>query len=557
MALCTRTQSGFVVSDMERDLLNRIGPIIDGKKISLPEPTLCPEERLRQRLAWRNERSLYRRECDLTGKSCISFYHPDAPYKVYSTDAWWSDNWDALEYGQDFDFEKPFFEQFAELMHKVPRMSLIISHTENSDYCPFSVNYKNCYMCVSGVVGEDNYYCFCTCDASDCIDCYFCLHCQLCYQGIQCINCQNAFYCMDCHNSHDIYFCQDSDGCSDCIGCFGLKHKKYHVFNEKVSPEEYIRIKTEMLSTYSNVQAMKTKVEQHFLKYPRRAIQMVNTENCTGDYLLNCRNSFDCYSSENLEDCSYCWNIPQGAKDIIDTQYSPGAELVYCGLSAVNSYNSANVVHTWDCKNAFYTVECFYSQNIFGCTGFKRQKNCILNKQYTEEEYNELLPKIIEYMKQTGEWNEFFPIKYSPFAYNESMASEWLPMKKEEVEKANWKWIDYEVPTPEVKKVIPAHMLPEKIEDIPDDVLNWAIECQECSKPFKIIPQELKFYRKFHLPIPRKCPNDRHMERKARINPRKLWGRKCENCKKDIQTSFAPGRPERVYCEECYLREVY
>ena len=44
----------------------------------------------------------------------------------------------------------------------------------------------------------------------------------------------------------------------------------------------------------------------------------------------------------------------------------------------------------------------------------------IFEKSYSEEEYNELVPKIIEHMKGGGEWGEFFPISHSPFGYNET-----------------------------------------------------------------------------------------------------------------------------------------
>ena len=64
---------------------------------------------------------------------------------------------------------------------------------------------------------------------------------------------------------------------------------------------------------------------------------------------------------------------------------------------------------------------------------------CILNKQYTKEEYEELLPKIIEHMKSTDEWGKFFPTEDSPFAYNETVASEFYPITKDEVLKNNWK----------------------------------------------------------------------------------------------------------------------
>ncbi|MBU1627728.1 hypothetical protein KKB18_10205, partial [bacterium] len=60
-----------------------------------------------------------------------------------------------------------------------------------------------------------------------------------------------------------------------------------------------------------------------------------------------------------------------------------------------------------------------------------------------------------------------------------------------------------------------------------------------------------------NLPFPTKHPDVRHAERMKLRNPRKLRERKCDKCEKDIQTSYAPERPEKVYCETCYNKEVY
>ncbi len=165
-------------------------------------------------------------------------------------------------------------------------------------------------------------------------------------------------------------------------------------------------------------------------------------------------------------------------------------------------------------------------------------------------------------------------------------------------------WSDYESPFPKVDKIIPASKLPDDITKIPDDILNWAIECEVTGTPFRIIPQELEFYRKHHLPIPRRHPDQRHLDRMKMRNPRKLYERICdcpeceinnktsllsfssnenpfgtrerdsptENDKETVDTfvlnprtgkrgkkmitTYSPERPERVYCEVCYEREV-
>lgn len=140
------------------------------------------------------------------------------------------------------------------------------------------------------------------------------------------------------------------------------------------------------------------------------------------------------------------------------------------------------------------------------------------------------------------------------------MAQEYYPLTKEEAIKDGiFNWSDYEAPFPSVSRVIDEEgmkRLPESIEDVPDDILNWALTCEVSGKPFRIIKQELEFYRKHSLPIPRRHPDVRHMDRMKMRNPRKLFERKCDKCNKDMITTYAPERPERVYCQGCYDREV-
>jgi len=137
------------------------------------------------------------------------------------------------------------------------------------------------------------------------------------------------------------------------------------------------------------------------------------------------------------------------------------------------------------------------------------------------------------------------------------VAQDFFPITKEEVLKLGFKWSDYESPRPNVTKIIPAEKLPDDITKIPDDILNWAIECEITKKPFRIIKQELDFYRKHLLPIPRRHPDQRHLDRMNLRNSKKLYDRKCSKCGLDIKTTYSPERPEIVYCESCYNKEIY
>src|SRR3990167_6999325 len=119
-------QCGFAFSFDQQDLdfYQRISPQISGKKYEMSLPTLCPDCRNQRRQMFRNDRTFYARKCDLSGKQFISIFAPGTPYKVYHPDAWYGDKWNAMDYGREFDFSRPFFEQFKELMIDVPRLGI-------------------------------------------------------------------------------------------------------------------------------------------------------------------------------------------------------------------------------------------------------------------------------------------------------------------------------------------------------------------------------------------------------------------------------------------------
>jgi hypothetical protein len=217
-----------------------------------------------------------------------------------------------------------------------------------------------------------------------------------------------------------------------------------------------------------------------------------------------------------------------------------------------------------DCRDVSYSIHINFSRNIFGCIGLKNKEFCIFNKQYSEEEYKILVEKIIEHMEKIGEWGEFFPMELSMFPYNDTIAQEFFPMTKEEVLKKGLRWQDEEEKN--YKITIRPEDLPDDIKDVKDEIMKEVIGCAHagscshgCATAFKITTVELEFYRRMNLPLPRFCYNCRHYARFGKLNPLKLWHRKCmkEGCTNEFETSYSPDRPEIVYCERCYQQEVY
>ena len=233
-------------------------------------------------------------------------------------------------------------------------------------------------------------------------------------------------------------------------------------------------------------------------------------------------------------------------------------------------------------QNARYNEECGECSNILGCEGLRKKSYCILNKQYTKEEYEKLLPKIIQHMKivpyidkkgRIYEYGEFFPSELSPFAYNETIAQEYFPLTKKEALKQGYSWQDTEERNYKID--IENKDIPDNINDVSGDVIGKVIACghagtckHQCTEAFKIIPEEFKFYKRMNLPLPRLCPNCRHYARINLRNPLKLWDRMCmceknshfhaeKKCEVEFKTTYAPERPDMVYCEKCYQQEVY
>lgn len=96
----------------------------------------------------------------------------------------------------------------------------------------------------------------------------------------------------------------------------------------------------------------------------------------------------------------------------------------------------------------------------------------------------------------------------------------------------------------------------DRIQDTPDEITKEIFACTSCSRNYLVTPNELLFYKKMQLPLPRHCFYCRHADRLRRRGPMKVYARTCAKCQKAIQTTYAPDRPEIIYCEPCYQQEV-
>jgi hypothetical protein len=388
-----------------------------------------------------------------------------------------------------------------------------------------------------------------------------------------------SFDCIDC------YFGYNLRGCQNCFLSINLRNKQYYFLNQPCTKEEYEKKIKEFFDWSSEaIENAKNIFEKEKLKAIRNPLFQKNCSNCSGGDIMYSKNIQFGFDGEYSEDSKYVYPKFTNVFNSMDTNKMgyDRSDYAYMTIGCAGLNNCKFCDTCWNNNNLTYCNLCFSSNDLFGCVGLKHKKYCILNKQYTKEEYGAIVSRIISSMKNNGEWGKFFPAKLSTFAYNETTAQEYTPCTEKDAKKLGYLWRVFE--TKDYKITLETKNIPKKIEDVTDAILGEVIKCEhkgnctdQCTTAFRITPQEFNFYKQMNFPLPSLCPNCRHHRRLAQRNPLKLWKRKCQcageksengiytntakhvhegKCPNEFETSYSPDRKEIVYCEQCYQQEV-
>src|SRR3989344_3843991 len=342
--------------------------------MEVPPPRYCPECRFQKRLMFRNERVLYKRNCDLCGKDMVTIHALEKKVIVYCPACWWSDKWDDGAFFLDYDPNKDIFEQMKELQKITPHMGLVSDYATliNSDYANHLGSCKNCYLIFNADFNENVAYSTVVIRTKDSMDVHLCADSQLMYD---CVN-VNSYNCAFSHTiaqSTDILFSRYIIGSNNCFGCVNLRGKSYYIFNEPYSKEEYFKkIKEFKLDTWSGLQKAKKIAKDFWAKHPYRYMEgSLQNLNSTGDYVFYAKNALNCFQVNEIEDSRYCQFITmKPVKDCYDlTEWGNGAERVVdsmtVGEGGRNIKFSAGAWQTSsNVEYAMYNVGC---SNTFAC----------------------------------------------------------------------------------------------------------------------------------------------------------------------------------------------
>jgi hypothetical protein len=538
------------------------------EKMSVPTPTFCPECRMIRRLVFRNERKLFKVNNAFTGEIIFSLYPEQANRKIITQEEWFSDSWDPRDYAREYDFSRPFFEQLFDLDTEVPIYGLNVTGMIRSEYCANASYLKDCYLIFNSNNTENSLYGNSVDRCRDCLDNSHISDSERCHECFWVQNCYQCYHTIMCVDSRNMWFSRDCLGCSDCFGCTNLRKASYCIFNQQYSKEEYFsKLKEMNLNTRSGIEEARKACREFWKTQPNKYHQGLMNLNSTGAYVSHCKNVLDSYLVRNSEDMRYCqYMLVPGNKNCMDVSvWGQNTENSYeTSVSGENSYNLKFTLDCWpNVRDCEYSMHLKSSSDCFGCVGLKSAQYCILNKQYSKEEYFEMVDKIkkhmdeMPYVDKNGniyKYGEFFPVEMCPFGYNNTAAQDQVCITKELSESCGYPWVNVE--RGEYKITINGNELPDTIDEVDDSITKEVVGCAKCGHAYRIVVDELSFLKKSLLPLPNMCYECRHERRIIDRLKNKLYDRNCYKCNIAISTPFPPEQNDIVYCEKCYQAEV-
>ena len=528
--------------------------------MGVPAPKICPDCRFKMRALWRNEMSLYSgRKCDLCGKSIVTMYNPKSPYKIYCYSCFYSEKWDPKEYAMDYDESRTFIDQMKEFLIDVPKINLGISFGDgeniNSDYTNMASGCKNCYLVFNTSPAEEVMYSRGVKKGMDSSDIYFGVEFERCYESINIQESAGVSWSQNVVGCVDSAFILSGSGLINCFGCVGLRNKSYCFLNEQLTHEEYNEKVNAIKGSYQKIEEFKKTFAEFSKKLPRRANNNLKTVNSSGDYLFECKDVQDSFEVAKGENSRYLFSSKMIKDSIGTVGYGTNSEQL---LEVVATGYSSNVIGTYWAEHSQNILYGFYIANChdcIGCDAVRHAKYSIFNKEYSKEEYERLRGIIIKELTEKDLYGLMMPPELAPFAYNETIGQDNMPLTKAEAIAQGFRWEDDIQMTTGKETLLPEN-IPDHIKDVEDTITSETLRCISCERNYKITVQELLFYRKMNLPVPRMCFYCRHRDRIRRRGSFQLFTRACSNCGKETHTNLTPEAAPIMYCESCYQKEV-
>src|SRR3989344_1802945 len=553
MCMSTKTLTK-ICADCNHEFIIDEGDLILYKKVGLKIPIQCFECRVRQHFIFSVFGKFRKGVSDLSGDSFITVLPNKSRYPIYTSHEWWGDAWNPLSYGQDYDSKRPFFDQLKELQEKVPMAHQKGKNNTNCDWCDDVWDCKNCYLSRGLSDCQNSSYLYRVLGTKDSFDIVFSFNLENSYDCLACYNSFNINFSENSRDCIDSYFLFDCRNCQNCFMCWNLRNKQYCIRNEQYTKEEYEKeLKRINMGSHQNIESFKIELE-NILKTEavHRENFNIRCTNSTGNYITDCDKCINVFSWDQSQNCRNC---VRGLRttDCIDQTFVWNNELSGNNSGVFGGF--AIKYSSWsDARYSEYLDNCVEVEYCFGCIGLRKKKYCILNRQYTKEEYEKLKTKIISDMEARGEYGKFLPYAMGLCDYNFSTGIIYFPNSKKEVLRLGGYWSDEDFSSGDG---ISALELPDSIWETKPEISTQALICPETHNRFNISPTEYEFHKRKNFALPRIHFDRRMLKKIGRTATLRSYPYQCFYCTKDIMAYYPPEWGyQKIACEECYKQNI-
>lgn len=538
---CKETGTFWTLTEGEKDLYHAL---------HLPIPTLGPIARLRRLAASVGGFDLFRR-----GKEQhVSMYDPESPAQLITNAEWHGNTFDPLAYGQQYDPRRSFFEQWHELSLRVPRSYLIQDpESENSPWGIYDLFVKNSYFTYANLECEQALYSDISVQCKHIVDCTSCVRCEVCYETVQCFDSSHLSFCERCEGCLNLWFCLGCRNCHDCFGCTNLRGKSFCWLNEQLTEQEYReRLAQADLRDHRALEQWQERIQPLWGEAVRSAGRNYQSEESFGDDLASCKQ----VKGISILEGQRLYNVFAGARstDCVDllpcNSLERSASCIYSG----NGYENHACSLSWECVDVAYSELLTACEHCFGCIGLRHKQFCILNKQYSEEEYWRVVDHLKTDMLKRGEYGEYFPYTTTLFAYNTSHADAAFPLSKQEALTLGARWYDFVQESSNT--ILSVEELPTRLDAKQLSADTHFYRCPVSQRPFRFVQPEWDFHQEKQLALARLHPTVRRKQRFAQLQPLYLTERTCGRCQKEIFARYPLSHKGPVWCETCYEKYV-
>ncbi|KKP83514.1 MAG: hypothetical protein UR85_C0004G0108 [Candidatus Nomurabacteria bacterium GW2011_GWF2_35_66] len=478
------------------------------KMLRVPAPNYCPTCRRIRRFTHLNFFRLFKRKCNAVdhNEMMISILPEECPFPVYDYKYFVGDDFDPFSFGVKYKKGDSPMETLLQLRRGFPMPSFLNRDllSVNSEYSNSGHDIKNGYYVTSCYHSEDIWYSGFLNKSRNIMDSQIVLDSELVYNSVDSEYLYKSSFTYFSSHCIDSMFLFDCRNCQDCFGCVNLRNKRYCVFNEQFSKEDYESFLSSIKPfSRETISIYEEKFWELVKKLPMNGSRNSNSINSYGINLKNSKDLYDVFDSKNAENIRHAEG-PIGNKDSMDFLYSGGnSSRVYGTINIGSHSNEVRFsVSSKTCTNCEFIFNSKNLNNCFMCFGLQNKSYCILNNQYSPDEYYKIIDEIKSEMLERGEYADGLGMEFSAQAYNFSVGQFAFPLDDKEIEKFGGFVAKEPKTNAEGIEIISKDKLPKTIKEVTDEILNKAIECEITGKPFRIIASELEFYKRMDIPLP-------------------------------------------------------